>query len=85
MALVEREREETFQGSGAAVAAAARLLRTWARPIGLFILASLSLLGYIVIRPLSFGALAHPAGVAIAELALAIPYALACWWVIAGP
>lgn len=85
MALVEREREETSQGSGTAAVAAARLLRSWARPIGLFILASLSLLGYIVIRPLSVGALAHPAGVAIAELALAIPYALACWWVIAGP
>lgn len=56
----------------------------WARPMGLFALAIASLAGYLVIRPLSVGGLAHPAGVAIVELLLAVPYALACWWIIVG-
>lgn len=60
-------------------------LRAWKRPAGLLLLAALSLVGYLVIRPLSVDGLRHPSGVALAELALAIPYALACWWVIAGP
>ena len=59
--------------------------RGWARPAGLLLLAILSLAGYIAIHPLSTNGLHHPAGVAVAQLALAIPYGLACWWVIAGP
>jgi glycosyl transferase family 87 len=59
--------------------------RPWARPAGLLLLAILSLAGYIAIHPLSANGLRHPAGVAVAQLALAIPYALACWWVIASP
>lgn len=59
-------------------------MRTWARPIGLLLLAALSALGYLALHPLSVDGLRHPAGVAMVELALAIPYALACWWIIAG-
>lgn len=59
-------------------------LRRWQRPIGLLLLAIFSLVGYIAIHPLSVNGLSHPAGVAVAELALAIPYALACWWILAG-
>jgi hypothetical protein len=59
-------------------------MKAWRRPVGLFILAMSSLVGYLLIRPLSIDGLKHPAGVATVELALAIPYALACWWVIVG-
>lgn len=62
-----------------------RTARAWARPAGLLLLAILSLAGYIAIHPLSANGLHHPAGAAVAQLALAIPYGLACWWVIAGP
>jgi glycosyl transferase family 87 len=59
-------------------------MKAWIRPVGLFILAMSSLVGYLLIRPLSIDGLKHPAGVAVVELALAVPYALACWWVIVG-
>ena len=59
--------------------------RNWARPAGLLLLAALSLVGSLAIHPLSVNGLHDPAGVAVAQLALAIPYGLACWWVIAGP
>src|SRR5690242_11398816 len=59
-------------------------MKAWRRPVGLFILAMSSLVGYLLIRPLSIDGLKHPAGVAVVELALAVPYALACWWVIVG-
>jgi glycosyl transferase family 87 len=56
----------------------------WRRPVGLLVLALILLAGYLAIRPLSIGALVHPAGVAIVELAMAIPYGAAAWWVIGG-
>lgn len=59
-------------------------MKAWRRPVGLLILAMSSLVGYLLIRPLSIDGLKHPAGVAVVELALAVPYALACWWVIVG-
>src|SRR5690348_1431868 len=59
-------------------------MKAWRRPVGLFILAMSSLVGYLLIRPLSIDGLKHPAGVAAVELGLAVPYALACWWVIVG-
>ena len=71
-----------------AAVVSSRTLRTqvacWQRPIGLLVLALMSLVGYLAIRPLSVGALAHPAGIAVVELALAIPYGAAAWWVIVG-
>ncbi len=60
-------------------------VKAWLRPIGLFILAALSLTGYIAIGPRAIDALRHPSGVAMIELLLAIPYAVGCWWVIVGP
>ena len=60
-------------------------VKAWVRPIGLFILAALSLTGYIAIGPRAIDALRHPSGVAMIELLLAIPYAVGCWWVIVGP
>lgn len=60
-------------------------VKAWIRPIGLFILVAFSLVGYIAIGPRTIGALSHPYGVAMIELLLAVPYALACWWIIVGP
>ncbi|HKW21353.1 MAG TPA: glycosyltransferase 87 family protein, partial [Ktedonobacterales bacterium] len=69
---------------GSSMVAAPVRMKAWLRPIGLFVLAMISLVGYVLIRPLSIDGLRHPAGVAAVELALALPYALACWWVIVG-
>lgn len=69
---------------GSSVVATPVRMKAWLRPVGLFILALVSLVGYLLIRPLSIDGLKHPAGVAVVELALAVPYALACWWVIVG-
>lgn len=59
-------------------------MKAWRRPVGLFILAMSSMVGYLLIRPLSIDGLKHPAGVAAVELGLALPYALSCWWVFVG-
>jgi Glycosyltransferase family 87 len=85
MALIE-DSPAISQGRPDTVMTAARMTAwMWLRPIGLGVLAALSLVGYLAIHPLSIHALQHPSGVAVAQLALAIPYALACCWVIARP
>lgn len=84
MALAERGLDEPQTIEGARPDRIPDGVRAWARPAGLLALAVLSLVGYVAIHPLSANGLRHPAGVAVAQLALAIPYALACWWVIAG-
>jgi Glycosyltransferase family 87 len=76
--------DEPCDAPGSSAVATPVRMKAWTRPIGLFILAMVSLVGYLLIRPLSMDGLRHPAGVAAVELALAVPYALACWWVIVG-
>ena len=76
--------DEPCDAPGYSAVATPDRMKAWIRPIGLFILAMFSLVGYLLIRPLSIDGLKHPAGVAVVELGLALPYALACWWVIVG-
>src|SRR6185437_7896444 len=87
MAPVERgladvDEQRNTRGPSAVAMLARR--KAWKRPIGLFVLAAVSLVGYRLIQPLSIDGLRHPAGVAVVELGLALPYSLACWWVIVG-
>src|SRR6478609_891925 len=76
--------DEPCDAPGYSAVATPDRMKAWIRPIGLFILAMFSLVGYLLIRPLSIDGLKHPAGVAAVELGLALPYPLACLWVIVG-
>ncbi|MGE5335009.1 MAG: glycosyltransferase 87 family protein, partial [Nitrososphaerota archaeon] len=76
--------DEQRNATGPSAVAMLARRKAWIRPVGLVVLAAVSLVGYRLIQPLSIDGLRHPAGVAVVELGLALPYSLACWWVIAG-